>query len=223
MKEIPILFSTPMVQAILTGRKTQTRRLAEVPVHDHYGTDIMDWGLSKHPYQKEGKWLYNVQSDVDSCNTFELKAKYGQSGDLMWVRETWRYEMGYIGEWPHQEPVGYVYKADEDQYEGKYRPSIHMPKEAARIWLQVTDVRIERLRDISEHGAIAEGVEKRPGTGRSTQFDYKHYAYELSYDVDAKVSFRTLWEKINGADSWQANPWVWVISFKVLSITGKPK
>ena len=214
MKEIPILFSTPMVQAILAGRKKQTRRVAAVPVHDHYGTDIMDWGLSKHPYKKDGKWLYNVQSDVDSYNTFELKAKYGQPGDLLWVRETWRgIEQDYG-------LPRYEYKATESiNLTDKWKPSIHMPKEAARIWLQVTDIRVERLHDITEDDAIAEGVEKLG----DFVFPYKHYASNTASCVDAKTSFRTLWQEINGDESWEANPWLWVISFKVLSTTGKPQ
>lgn len=248
MKEIPILFSTPMVQAILEGRKSQTRRIAAVPVGDHHGIDIMNWGLSKHPYQENGKWLYNVQSDVDDHNTFELKPKYGQPGDLLWVRETWG-----VGSRP--DPFegsvdGIEFKADsrfidnieslplhqfEDFDYGNYdksgwRPSIHMPKSIARIWLQVTDIRVERLQDISEEDAKAEGVE-----WRIMGPEYKHLEGERLYKdylnpdqtecgpIYAKDSFCYLWQSINGPESWQVNPWVWCISFKILSTTGKPK
>lgn len=236
MKEIPLLYSTPMVQAILQGRKTMTRRLAAVPVGDHHGIDIMDWHLSKHPYQEDGKWLYRVQSEVDDSDTFDLKPKYGKPGDFIWVRETWG--VGCRPD-PFQGWVdGIEYKADEkyiddieslplhlyegfdySKYEGGgWRPSIHMPKAIARIWLRVTDVKVERLQDISEDDAIAEGVEKI----NDGAFPYKHYGGSTASCADAKTSFRTLWLEINGDESWDLNPFVWVISFEVLSTTGKP-
>lgn len=232
MKEIPILFSTPMVQAILEGGKSQTRRIAAVPVGDHHGIDIMDWGLSEHPYQENGKWLYNVQSDVDDYNTFELKPKYGQPGDLLWVRETWG-----VGSRP--DPFegsvdGIEFKADsqfiddieslplhqfEDFDYGNYdkngwRPSIHMPKNIARIWLQVTDVRVERLQDISTADIEKEGI----------SFDQlKGCDPCIPASVHFHQEWKNLWVKINGPESWQANPFVWCISFEILSTTGKPK
>jgi len=236
MKEIPILFSTPMVQAIMAGRKTMTRRIAAVPVGDHHGTDIMDWGLSKHPYQNDNMWLYNIQTDVDDYATIELKAKYGKCDDLLWVRETWG-----VGSRP--DPFvggvdGFEFKADEMMIDEKeylpiypcddfdfgnydkngWRPSIHMPKVAARIWLQVTDVRVERLNDIIEADAIAEGVEKID----YSPFPWKYYGSEYAGCSDARTSFQSLWQLINGDESWEANPWVWVVSYKVLSTTGKP-
>lgn len=229
MKEIPLLFSAPMVQAILEGRKTQTRRIAAVPVGDHHGIDIMDWGLSKHPHQKDGKWLYSVQSDVDDHDTFELKPKYGQPGDLIWVRETWfpaainsnRVLVGYHEKDPYitieitTDRVEYYWK---QLHKGRMIPSIHMPKEAARIWLQVTNIRVERLQYITEEDAKAEGVEKI-GDGA---FPWKHYGSNTARCADAKTSFQSLWQGINGPESWQANPWVWCVSFKVLSTTGRP-
>lgn len=245
MKEIPILFSTPMVQAILEGRKTQTRRAAAVPYGDHHGTDIMDWHLSKHPHFEYGKWWYNVQSDVDSYNTFELKAKYGRPGDLLWVRETWgigsrpnpfegsidgiefKADAKYLDDielLPLYTPEGF----DFEKYErAGWRPSIHMPKAAARIWLQVTDVRVERLQDISEEDAIAEG--SRPRSHSCGGFGYYEAGGDIQdcicqkWDREPKVmGFFDLWSEINGKDSLDANPWVWAISFKVLSTTGRP-
>jgi hypothetical protein len=236
MKEIPLLFSTPMVQAILQGRKTMTRRIADVPVGDHNGIDIMDWGLSKYPYQEDGTWKYRVQTKVDESEGYILKSKYGQPGDLLWVRETWG-----VGSRP--DPIvgsvdGFEFKADQamiDEIEslpiypcddfdfGNYdkkgwRPSIHMPKEAARIWLQVRSIRVERLQDISEEDAIAEGVEKI----NNGPFPYKHYGSDTTSCAYAKTSFQSLWQSINGDESWEANPFIWVISFNVLSTTGKP-
>lgn len=212
-KEIPILFSTPMIQAILAGRKTQTRRVVK--------SEPLRW------LEESG---FTPEFVADPGNSF---CPYGHPGDILWVRETWfpaaingsKVMIGYNVDEPKQtieittEKVDYYWKQMD---KGRYIPSIHMPKEAARIWLEVTDVRAERLQDISEQQAIAEGIEKRRGSTSSTKFDYKHYRYDHSYDVSAEVSFRTLWEKINGPETWNANPWVWVVSFKVLSTTGKP-
>jgi hypothetical protein len=252
-----------MIQAILAGRKIMTRRLAAVPVCDHNGTDIMDWHLSKHPWRDGDKWYYNVQSNVDAYNTYELKHKYGRPGDLLWVRENFR-----VDSWmPENGEVNFRYEADgvvspfiwfEEESFNKYweqscvdlskagyepndeerfedydykalrlRPNIFLPKPAARIWLQVESVRVERLQDISEQDAISEGV-------LFTDFGKDKYnQHRLGYHVlpvtsheqclaTARTAFGNLWEKINGPGSWQANPFVWVISFKVLSTNGKP-
>lgn len=229
MKEIPMLFSTEMVQALLAGRKTVTRRIADVPVGDHFGTDIMDWGLSEHPNLSEGKWMYTVQTDVDDSRTFELKPKYGKAGDLIWCRETWfpaaingnRVLVGYHEKDPDvtieitTDRVEYYWK---QLHKGRMIPSIHMPKEAARIWLQVTDIRVERLQDITEEDAQAEGMEKMD----DSMFPYKLYSCNTASCIDAKTSFKFLWQGINGDESWNSNPWVWVVSFKVISTTGKP-
>lgn len=242
MKQSPILFSTPMVQAILAGRKTQTRRIADVPNHDHFGINIMDWGLSKYPYHKEGKWLYDVQSDVDSHNTFELKAKYGQVGDVLWVRETWRkwYPVdsdGYtdfnhaVIEYAADDPP-MIYEKDGDGFQVfnkdgsekfiPWRPSIHMPKSACRLYLQITDIRVERLQVISEEDAKAEGIMYYEEGNLGVRYKdymadasgYGHPDHDYPTTGDAVASFGTLWAGINGLDSWQANPWVWVIAFK---------
>lgn len=218
MKEIPVLFSTPMVQAILEGRKSQTRRLVK-DKHVLYSLDV-NKVIPEYFKGGDGGWC-----------------PYGQLGDILWVRETWG--VGCRPD-PFQGSVdGIEFKADSQfiddveslplhQYEdfdyGNYdksgwRPSIHMPKSIARIWLQVTDIRVERLQDISEDDAKAEGVEKI----NDSIFCWRHYAGQYAGCSDARTSFRSLWQGINGDESWNANPWVWVISYKVLSTTGKPK
>lgn len=263
MKQIPILFSTPMVQAILEGRKTQTRRLVDAPdlisapdrfrfIGDSVGRDFPRPAI-KYDDRVWYEWQLtnsNEASWVERCRW--------EKGDLLWARESFR-----VNTWMHEDgEVNFRYEADgalspfiwfedgddkmpfnryweqscadlskagyEPNEEERYadydykalrlRPSIHMPKEAVRIWLQVTDVRVERLQDITEDDAIAEGVEKMG----EFVFPYKHYASGAASCIDAKTSFRTLWQEINGDESWEANPWVWVVSFKVLSITGKP-
>lgn len=189
MKLKPILFSTPMVRAILEGRKTQTRRILKIQPDDR------------------GVRMTSVLFEDYHGN--ELKPKY-QKGDILWVKETWRYTDASLNDHP-----GYVYRASDPDWETlegwKWKPSIHMPKEAARIFLKVTNVRAERLQDISEEDAIAEGVERisvAPFVHR-----FKNYVDDEELEF-AESSFRTLWESINGKESWNENPFVWVYEFE---------
>lgn len=215
-KEIPIPFSTQMVQAILASRKTQTRRVVKPQ------TAILTDQMAR---------MLGVQPPVDQ-NHPVIKCPYGKPGDLLWVRETWAQDFEEIqiagGDWSNSylnATGGYLYKADGVEFApvdskvfGKWKPSIHMPKAAARILLQVTDVRVERLQDISEDDAKAEGVHFN-GTF------YQNYLAANDWECTHRCaikSFQSLWKSINGAESWDANPWVWVVSFKVLSTTGKP-
>lgn len=207
----PILFSTEMVLAILEGRKTQTRRL--------HGLDE----IKKNP----NDWTFNNFS-TDDKRTFahfrkkednKIKSIFGTSpyqiGDILWVRETWQttYNEGE-NKWDT------IYKADgffwiDDDGPMKWKPSIYMPKKRARIFLEVTNVRVERLQDISEEDAIAEGVESfNHGYGGSpVGVWYKDYIYG-KFNLKPNFSFKSLWKKINGEDSWKSNPWVWVYEFK---------
>jgi len=198
MRERPILFSSPMVRAILYGRKTQTRRVC-----------------------KGQRELSNVRDfQIDRC-------PYGQPGDRLWVRETWAAvhfsidpETGIADDWhgshdiPPGDGGGYwskLYAADnhptdKEERGFSWRPSIHMPRWASRITLEVTGVRVERLCDISESDASAEGVDFGNTTDPLTG----------EIDRDACEAFEALWESINGAGSWDANPWVWVVEFRRL-------
>lgn len=180
-KERPILFSTPMVRAIVGISKKATRRIIK-DKHILYMLDV-------------NKCLPSYCAGLDFC-------PYGKVGDILWVRETFRplidCETGEFSRWDYKAGMpDDFYK----QYPQKgFKPSIHMPKAAARIWLEITEIKIERLQDISEEDAIAEGVETLglyPG-----------------YDVSCKGKFEGLWNSINGMESWEANPWVWVIKFK---------
>jgi hypothetical protein len=204
-KEIPILFSTIMVQAIVQGRKTQTRRIMK-PQPDF---QPVGW-KSTHSYEREARW---------------------KRGDILWVRESWQW-------WADQNQ----YKADQDSLGDifkcplKFKPSIHMPKSAARIWLEVEDVRVERLRDISAWDAGAEGVnywniDRDAFEGGELVADYENYEwrddpkyedYNFPHYANPVASFFSLWRKIHGKESFEANPWVYAISFKVLSTKGKP-
>lgn len=174
----PILFSTPMVQAILKGRKTQTRRIIKPqPLRQLFDVNMGYWSEEpadlKQPY---------------------IKSKY-KVGDIMWVRETFAIKKPIDAE---QDWESFGYKSDgyELMPDEKWKPSIFMPKEACRIFLEVKHVRVERLMDISEDDAIREGIANG------------------AYAVSPVSSFRKLWQSINGKDSWDKNPWVWVYEFK---------
>jgi hypothetical protein len=178
-KERPILFSGPMVRAILGGRKTQTRRVVK-------------------PQEHAEQW--------PACG---CASPYGRPGDRLWVRETWA---------PKQFEDGVNYRASGDLLDTghcRWKPSIHMPRRASRILLEVTDVRVERLQRITGYDAMAEGIEGvtndlGPGATVTTFRDYETDAWDRA----AYQSFRSLWRSINGPDSWDADPWVWVVSFK---------
>lgn len=194
----PILFSTPMVQAIIRGEKSQTRRICKY----YKAYDIFHDG--KHEVEAE-KTLENM-----------LPAKY-KVGDILWVRETYRKSSGF--------PTGFRYDwrstAEEDgaPIDEPWKPSIFMPKDACRIFLEVTAVRVERLNEITEADALAEGVERWiEERMKSKPTHYKLYFHEkgseCSYTSCPIDSYETLWQKINGEKSWSENPFVWVYTFK---------
>lgn len=194
VKEKPILFSTPMVQAIMDGRKTQTRRI------------VKDCTAR----------ILTLKGDVATGESGrERKCPYGKVGDVLWVRET-------VCNAGTKEKPYYLYKAngcEPRDTSKKWKPSIHMPKEAARIWLEITYIRVQRLKDISEEDAIAEGIEKHETFGYSCYKCLKegHILPDICNDgfyENPKDSFLSLWQSINGIDSWNKNPWVWVVEFK---------
>lgn len=198
MKERPILFSAPMVRALLDGRKTQTRRLVKRPFPSCSG-DV-------HPSPaRYGEWFQMAEGSPSDA----FKCPYGQPGDRLWVRETWR----PIGDAPLSECVGpgdVMFAASVAQIDGlvfKFRPSIHMPRWASRITLEVTGVRVERLQDISDDDCCSEGVDGPMCAALLGKSPLKMGHCE-------RVAYAALWESINGAGSWAANPWVWVVEFK---------
>ena len=196
----PILFNTEMVRAILEGEKTCTRRAVKP-----------QWEECPHCKYVHNEYIYDKLAENVYCARCgfpmipERRAPY-QVGDILYVRETW-------SEWTG----GYVYKAwvepfpQAGAFNEKWRPSIHMPKEAARIWLKVTDVRVERLQDITEDGAKVEGAIDNRGFIHSPENEYDRIH-------TAREHFIGIWDNtINKSDfdiyGWDANPWVWVISF----------
>nr|WP_297274774.1 hypothetical protein [uncultured Agathobaculum sp.] len=222
----PILFNTGMVRAILEGRKTVTRRVVKPqPVLDgHF------WRLGG------AGWGDNISSfHPVPCHSLYNHAPY-HPGDILWVRETWQfipcidcrmYEHGSCNDVPVTYDDGdimgegcFVYRADYPETDRiSWRPSIHMPREAARIFLRVTDVRVERLQDITEAGAKAEGAVKAyPYTNAETG----KTAYMQSEDATYRGGFSCIWDStIKSKDrpvyGWEANPWVWVIEFERIS------
>ncbi len=206
MKERPVIFNGEMVRAILDGRKTQTRRVIANVSPDNC--------IPLHKPTKTKDGIYTHVMDAPGHGL----CPFGQVGDRLWVRETWaRYNID-------QDAHDMAYRAttpDDWPKEGRWRPSIHMPRWASRITLEITAVRVERLNDISEADAKAEGVqaiENNFGNGPA----YCDYLLPNLDDAAewynrAGDSFKSLWKSIYGAESWRANPWVWVIEFKQVS------
>lgn len=192
MTERPILFSGPMVRAILAEHKTQTRRIIKPQPHA---------GIRSSPF---------VPSGLEDGHGREVRNRYGRPGDSrLWVRESFDFipvgghddpqacEIVYWADGsmePHSAPLSYnpmIYNHP------KIRSSIHMPRWASRILLEIVSVRVQRLQDISEDDAYAEGVTHAEQDG-----------------INAREGFAALWNKINGAGAWNANPWVWIVKFR---------
>lgn len=209
----PILFSTPMVRALLDGRKSMTRRTVKQQERLRMGTDVLIEGDHRPEYLNEyGSW----QQWVPNART--MRCPHGKAGDLLWVKER-----HYLTDDGHNEHA--VFSADESkvrehaatlkrikgtipeniwQKHAKLRPSIHMPRWASRLTLELTDVRVERLQDISEEDAIAEGVDAVSMADVPRQATWSR-----------RQDYAQLWEKLNGKGSWDLNPWVWVLTFAV--------
>lgn len=226
MKETGLMFKAPLVRAILEGRKTQTRRVVKGVGHDNC------IALRKPSKTKAGVFTHAMDAPkLGLCPC-------GKPGDRIYVRETFVQgykadpETGAVRDYDEEGndiPMTTWYRAtdggitwcDDDGWETNvpWKPAIHMPKALARIWLEVTGVRVERLNEISESDCWAEGVEEV-----MHEFDgvsQCEMAKRLGCCIDdAKPLFAQLWESTGG--DWGANPWVWVVDFKVLSTTGRP-
>ena len=192
MKERPILFSAPMVRALLNGTKTQTRRAVKA---------------------KHLPWLENSVLNFLDGKWNQRPLPYGKPGDRLWVRETWAHEIHALAAMREEDgPFAYA-ATDSVQHRlgEKWRPSIFMPRWASRITLEITRVLVERLQDISEEDAIAEGCAKNHN---GYYWGGPHAVSGLKQMATAVSAYQDLWESINGPGSWDANPWVWVIEFK---------
>lgn len=205
MKERPILFQGAMVRALLDGTKTQTRRVAKTEI-------TMGHESIYGPRQGKYSRVYLLDKEHD-LREIDSACPYGQPGDRLWVRETHFINDFRSAQVPEDERADcqVVYKADPlPCWEGEensivWHPSIHMPRWASRITLEITGVRVERLNDISEADAIAEGAPLSEG-GPCPEPEFQSHT----------LGYWHLWDSINGAGSWAAHPWVWVVEFKVV-------
>ncbi|ENX5203908.1 hypothetical protein ACSAZQ_004482 [Salmonella enterica] len=207
MSERGMIFNGEMVRAILEGRKTQTRRV--LATYQDAVKFCPEWDVN-------GKQIFIVLGEKDHTGMnpviTAIPCPFGQPGDRVWVRETFRvhsratdvatlvYRASVRNSWTEQTHRVPIAVCDKPATPEKWTPSIHMPRWASRILLEITDVRVERLRDLSEEDAKSEGITP-PAGGVLPGWEYR-------------INFRDLWMDIYGTDSWEANPWVWVIEFK---------
>lgn len=245
MKERPILFSGPMVRALLDGRKTQTRRVVkpQPPTPEQFrGSDFgLDRAIadgvklySQNDYDRLPKhptdWSLIGSVGVARTAGFPMRYRcpYGAPGDRLWVRESWQlherfsdlgrvvYAASANRSWSEAHadfPIDTIGDLKARPFQEGLRPSLHMPRWASRLTLEITDVRVERLQDISEADAMAEGASP---CANGVWFDGKP---EFA-GCDARGAYYCLWEHINGAGSWAANPWAWAVSFRVVEQGG---
>lgn len=232
MKERPILFSGAMVRAILAGRKTQTRRVVKPHPPTATATVIRQEEEVGESFlcmseKNEAAGTRHVIDAKHSKKHPAMLCPYGAKGDRLWVREAFRLTGDNAGEHYAGDSLGgVIYCATNPDgiadFEGGWKPSIHMPRLASRITLEIESIRVERLLDITEEDAIAEGIEGEPGCWRSYEIIHEgpHKGRPNPHSIipnrSSITSFRELWQSINGLQSWAANPWVWVVAFKRL-------
>lgn len=215
MKERGMIFNAEMVRAILDGRKTQTRR--PIKWKQTRFTEIAE---------RDDGLLWPWAEDCERGGDIWFACPFGEVGDRIWVRETWatlgdeksaariyrascEQRPGDYGLWSIPDNADWKPHTENQKFEGAWRPSIHMPRWASRITLEIADVRVEHLNAINESDAQSEGVAQLRGGF------WKHYQPGWTeYQISARGSFVTLWKSIYGEESWAANPWVWVIEFK---------
>jgi hypothetical protein len=220
-----------MVRAILDGRKTMTRRIVRLPKHPVTGIHYSESGNCEDG--RPGWLASNVDSGyfepAECWNESRISCPFGTAGDRLWVRETWGDADRYSQDHENEVPFVTCYKADFSALshtdpptpvpaydittwnwsKQKWRPSIHMPRLASRLTLEVTSVRVERLQDITREDAISEGIEANDEDGVT------YYGPYGKGHCDPRAALRIIWDEINGERaSWDSNPWVWVVSFR---------
>lgn len=215
MKERPLLFSAPMVRAILNGSKTQTRRIVKPQPTEGYDGDFKCRMYAPIKEDKDGEQYPGEEvfgfAGCDEGWVFP----YGQIGDTLWVRETFA---------KHPDFPEFIYRANRGgDYQGKeqgyfkWKPSIFMPRAASRITLEIVGVGVERLLDISEEDAKAEGIERHDTTFGGTTLWRDYSGPDAVFGGLPVQSYKSLWESIHGKGSWDLDPWVWKIEFKHLT------
>jgi hypothetical protein len=220
-KERPILFSAPMARAILAGTKTQTRHIIKPQ------PDITEEWIEKNDQWSAGLTLSQMVDAAWQSGFVDVRCPYGEPGDRLWVRETWCLDDPEYA--PQTPPTPRPmkgnrfawYAATEPDVEGEdnkspWKPSIHMPRWASRLLLEVVSVRVDRLQEITEKDAIAEGIAKHTEPPRLRGW---WAGPEGNGYLSAKDAYRALWDSINGKRSpWADSPWVWVVEFKKIEV-----
>jgi hypothetical protein len=215
MKERPILWSAPMVLALLARRKTQTRRVAKFKLFDGQNPDFSGYTPGCYHSDIAASGYVLRSRGAGGCwndRTKPLKP-YALVGDRLWGRETW----AWVGEYHFHDHRSIMWRAtsgDSRPLDGRWRPSIFMPRWASRLLDEVVGVRVERLQDISEPDAIAEGIEDRGRLSLSGQ----RWCWPGGNEAftTARAAYLAGWDTINGEGSAAKNPWVWVIEFRSL-------
>lgn len=233
MKERGIIFNAEMVRAILDGRKTQTRRIVKHQRHPSQEIKLCDdgffhWSMIgaekplsaiNYEYGRVGDrlWVretYSLLGNEDACpidwndNIVNDKTEAARI-----YRASCAQKSGDYGLWSIPDEADWKPHTEEMKFEGSWTPSIHMPRWASRITLEITDVRVERLNNISPRDVVAEGLIKLPATGRYVRFQGAQH-FGLAYD-NHKDAFADLWDEVSKPDcNYESNPWVWVIEFK---------
>ncbi len=194
-KARPILMSTPMVRALIEGRKTQTRRVVKNP-----------------PRLRAAGWSKIEYGPI--CSQLPRACPYGRPGEFLWVRERFTWSVVEAGTTKRLLDSSPLYYAENEGWDDiKWKPSLHMPRWASRLTLELTGVRVERLNEITESDCWAEGIDEVDGCF-DAEVPVMAKRLGCSFE-DAKPTFACLWESINGAGSWAANPWVWCLQFEV--------
>ncbi|MDE9483556.1 hypothetical protein [Xenorhabdus bovienii] len=221
MKETPIIFNADMVRAILDGKKTQTRRIFKQAVGSSLSVDY------EYPWATLS-WLYGDGPGHEVYErTLKMQCPYGKIGDQLWVREAFS-DLARMRE-RFASAIGRSVETITTSFEGdiayraslgsradylKWTPSIHMPRWASRITLEVTDIRVERLQDIKEEDALAEGIKTGRFGNKSNWRDGFYAPGDNQPCFSTKEAFKYLWQSIYSEENWNNNPWVWVIEFR---------
>ncbi len=213
IKERPIPFSAPMVRTLLAGTKTQTRRIikdldhaeqVKLRIDSHGGLFTYIGDLGDGHDDEPDMWM-PVADGFDHV----YGCPYGRPGARLWVREA--IALNYSGHGKHGYRADWTSTAADVCSEPKWTPSIHMPRSASRITLEITDVRVQRLQDISDYDVANEGITERGGWWEGATHSVKGTPKVFNRPVDA---FHDLWDSINGPGAWDLNPWVWALTFK---------
>jgi hypothetical protein len=229
VKERPVIFSGPMVKAILEGRKTQTRRICK-PACDMGG----ELAGSVHPAKESGWIAWWPGNDLGLADFTKLayqdgfQCPYGKPGERLWVRESAYISQPNFGlpeDATHKDydgqprvvsytvDMGFDAKRCAEDYGVKCSPSIHMPRWASRITLEITSVKVERVQDISQQDVLAEGIIEATKDEKLIKYGLREWPW-MDWRLSPKDAFFKLWESIHGPDSWATNPWLWVVEFR---------